>query len=464
MDIDSTRIQQLIERPVESLSVELKRWLDPAQDEHKVKIIKAALALRNHGGGYLVIGFDNETLQPDIHNVTADVRGSFHLDIIQGIISKYASEPFEISVEFPERDGQAYPVIVIPSGVRTPVAAKSTLNAGDRSKIETGDVYIRSLNSNNTPSSTKAGWKDWPAIVEKCFDNREADIGRFLRRHLSGVTPELLREFATSLQKGIRPEPTTEELLQAIIEEGQERYSQVVANRNLILPEHGTWETALKILGKGGNYSANLPFLNLLESSNPDYTGWPVWVISRGFHEQADHPYVYNGAWEELLVNLNSAWGNLVDFMRLDPKGEFYHRRALEDDRSSERTPEPLKALDFSLAILRVAEAIAVGLAFAKAMEYPPENTMLAFAFRWKGLQGRMITSWANTGRYISPGRYAYQDEVTVYVNVPADTPLSALSDFVYQAIEPLFAIFGGFAIGKNIVEDLTNRLLYRRL
>jgi hypothetical protein len=67
-----------VERPGEKLSVEIKRWIDPDQPEGIAMIIRAALAPRNHGGGYLVIGFDNKTLQPDQNNVPSDVRALFH--------------------------------------------------------------------------------------------------------------------------------------------------------------------------------------------------------------------------------------------------------------------------------------------------------------------------------------------------------------------------------------------------
>jgi hypothetical protein len=40
--------------------------------------VRAALVLRNHGDGYLVIGFDNKTLQPDRNNVLSDVEAVFH--------------------------------------------------------------------------------------------------------------------------------------------------------------------------------------------------------------------------------------------------------------------------------------------------------------------------------------------------------------------------------------------------
>lgn len=53
MHTDFSKIQALIDRPGESLSVELKRWIDPSQPEGQAKIAKTSLALRNFGGGYL---------------------------------------------------------------------------------------------------------------------------------------------------------------------------------------------------------------------------------------------------------------------------------------------------------------------------------------------------------------------------------------------------------------------------
>jgi len=466
MKIDSERIQELIQRPSESLSVEIKRWIDPDHPEGVSKIVRTALALRNHGGGYLVIGFDNDTLHPDKDNVPADVASAFHIDKIQGLVSRFASEPFEVSVEFPDRDGQAYPVLVIPPGVKAPVVAKSDLWHNNAKLISVDDVFIRSLRSNNTPSTTKAGWKDWPKIVDVCFDNREADIGRFMRRHLGGLTPQMMRDLVSALTKGMESEVTTEDLLRRYLQESEERYKLVIKERGIDVPDHGVWEVALLLIGDVPGHSTNREFLNLLDASNPNYTGWPVWLDSRGFNDNGAHPYVANGVWEEIIVNIGSEWIDHLDFMRLDPKGRFYLRRAHQDDLLSRRpnAPKPLSVFDFGLPIIRTAEAIAVGLAFAKAMKCDSENTLLAFAFRWTRLRGRQLTSWANPSRYISPGRKAYDDEVLTFVSVPLETPLSALSEYVNQALQPVFQVFDGFPLSKEVVEDLTRRLLERKL
>ena len=65
--------------------------------------------------------------------------------------------------------------------------------------------------------------------------------------------------------------------------------------------------------------------------------------------------------------------------------------------------------------------------------------------------------------RVISPRGTAYQDEVTVVVEMPLETPLSALGEFVNRAACPLFEIFDGLVLSKDVVEDLTRKVIERR-
>jgi hypothetical protein len=68
MNINHDTIGQLLSHLTEGLNVEVKNWIDPAQPTGAAKIVKGALALRNRNGGYMVVGFDDATLQPDPNN------------------------------------------------------------------------------------------------------------------------------------------------------------------------------------------------------------------------------------------------------------------------------------------------------------------------------------------------------------------------------------------------------------
>ncbi|MEI5678778.1 MULTISPECIES: AlbA family DNA-binding domain-containing protein [unclassified Mesorhizobium] len=191
MEIDQQQIDALAANPTESLSVEVKRWIDPNTVPGQAKIIKAALALRNRNGGFLVVGFDDNGA-PDVANQLADPRAGFHIDVIQGLVSRYTQEFFEVGVGFSTREGFEYPIIVVPAGVQTPVAAKRVLDGPNNRLINLGDVYFRTLAANGTPSTSVARPEDWREIIGICFDNREADVGRFLRRQLAGQDPAAL--------------------------------------------------------------------------------------------------------------------------------------------------------------------------------------------------------------------------------------------------------------------------------
>lgn len=209
----SDEIRRLIEQPRESLAVEIKPWLDLINPQHQGKIIKTAIALRNNNGGYMILGFVN-SLKPAA-NPPADVIDAYHPDKIQGLISKYSSDSFEVGVEYPEKDGIKYPVLIVPDGVKNIVTAKADLkDEKGELLIATHDVYIRSLRSNNTPSTTRPTWRDWPNIVQILFDNREADIGNFLRRHLSGGALESLRMILGPPEP---PPPTHEENVRKVV-------------------------------------------------------------------------------------------------------------------------------------------------------------------------------------------------------------------------------------------------------
>ncbi len=358
-------IQELIKHPQESLSVELKAWIDPETSEGIAKIVKAAIALRNYGGGYLLIGFDDETGTPIFEGIPDNLEKLFHIDNIQGFVTKYSSEPFEITIHFPTLKGKKFPVVEIPSGVKTPVAMKKDLNDnGGQPLLREHEVYIRSLNSNNKPSTTKATWKDWNNIIEVCFENREADIGRFLRRHLGGLSPEIIKQLAVSFMEAAQPDKTTEESAHEYLQESEKRYEAVIEERGVTLPKHGAWEVAVIIDGDVPSHSANLAFLNLLNSNNSRYTGWPIWIILQNTSDDNKRPYVEQSSWEAFIITDRS-----IDFWRLNPTGKFFLRSALADDVvGGSRSPKPLKAFDFGLATYRTGEAIAVALSFAKAM------------------------------------------------------------------------------------------------
>src|SRR5262249_38282015 len=57
MDFDTPRLLELLRNPAEDLSFEIKEWLDLRDNVHKAKLAQAIIALANHGGGALLLGY-----------------------------------------------------------------------------------------------------------------------------------------------------------------------------------------------------------------------------------------------------------------------------------------------------------------------------------------------------------------------------------------------------------------------
>jgi hypothetical protein len=418
----------------------------------------------NRNGGFLIIGFDDKTLQPDPANAPKDVQASFRQDIIQALISRYASVPFEIRVRFAERDEQIYPILEIVSGVRVPVAVKQALSDAGDQLLRVGEVHFRSLNANGTPSSAIARPQHWRDILDICFDNREADIGRFFRRHMTG--PGAVQWLAALQNEPLPPEDALRKRSASVLEEGVAAFNHAVTERGLddqerTLVDRLSWEIGLAI---DPPKTAALPdrnFYGVFAASNPRYTGWPVWLDARLMTDERSRPVVRDGGWEALIVALSTEIAQRLEFFRLDPKGQFYLRRLLQDDAVPSRIL-PGERLDPVLVIWRLAEAFAVGIAVAKGLGWSDDAT-LGFTFRWRKLKGRRLDSWSNPEVYIPGGGPAQQDGVTTFVAFPLATPAATLPALVRAATEELFVSFDGTSLPGPTYEELVRRLLERR-
>jgi hypothetical protein len=250
------------------------------------------------------------------------------------------------------------------------------------------------------------------------------------------------------------------------LDEGAGRFSAETAVRKLTgealrIAKAGSWEVSLVLDPPKTNQLPTENFRQILASSNPRYTGWPVWLDSSGFQESAHRPVVKSNAWETFIVSSDS-WSRHLDFYRFDPNGKFYLHRNLQDDTSDKVQHGTL--LDPTLVIIRIAEAVAVGLAFARALNWQAEPCTLGFAARWTKLQGRTLASWANPEAYISPRGKASDDTAVGYTQLRSDTPPNAIAPAVQELIRPLFVLFDGFEMPRQSVEGWVQRLLERNL
>ena len=166
-----TDLDRLILDPDETLEVEYKNWLDLTTKVHKAKLAKELIALANHGGGHVVLGFSDPGLRPQ---PKPDGYRDLTADDVNGIVAGYADPPFHCSVA----EVRGHVVISVPAGATVPIRSK-------RRSADDGIVdhcyYIRRPGPN---SEAPQSGLEWDALLRKCIANRDQELEAMVRRVL----------------------------------------------------------------------------------------------------------------------------------------------------------------------------------------------------------------------------------------------------------------------------------------
>ena len=108
---------------------------------------------------------------------------------------------------------------------------------------------------------------------------------------------------------------------------------------------------------------------------------------------------------------------------------------------------------------------ISTGLSFARSLGCDAAKTSLVFGFRWTGLEGRHLTSWADSRRWLRPiGGPSNQDQIVRPVTVPLETPPGGIAPHVENVVRGVFALFGGREFESKVFEDIVKATLERRV
>ncbi|MFM0058708.1 ATP-binding protein [Paraburkholderia phytofirmans] len=443
----------------EGYAVEVKSWFDPSTPQGKAKLVKALIALRNNDGGRLVVGFDDDTMRPVDQGRPGNLREAFGQDAIQSSVSRYASEPFEVQVQYVERDGQHFPVICVPGGVRTPVATKSEIKDGSTTFLPMHVVYVRTLNANNTVSTASAKYQDWNRVCSHCFDNREADIGQFVRRHLNSTALNSLMA-ALQLPDSARPSVPSDQSREWI-EKGRAAFEARLRRDGLKLEQFGSLDVGGVIIGEVAPLVANQSMLNLIRTANRRFTGFPFYTTLESADEKQRRPNVIADAWERSYVTMDARNGLLdtVDFWRVEPAGRLYTLRSYDEDVNEQTASQHV--LSITTPIWRAGDALAETLAIARAMAVDPSSAQLVITFRWTNLTGRRLSN-AFTNRMFSMRATSTDDVVSSSIEVPLDLPDSAMADRIGEILAPLYRAFEGTEMPQFVVQEEIQKMLSR--
>jgi hypothetical protein len=423
----------LIDSPSETLTNEVKSHLDMDGELHRAKLARHICALANHGGGYIVFGFD-DALKP--RPLTGDIDKAFHRDRISSVVAAYL-EPAVLcdTVIVTSSAGHRHPIIRVPSHGSVPICAKANgpQQGGKVHGITAGRHYIREVGTNGPESAPITRPNQWTALLRRCVAaERTAFVGLIegffdpKPTHLAGDTLEAWHDAASS------------------------KYRSIVVREQLpwsTTLEKNFYQLSYDFDGVDGGDIAGSSMIDILRQANAEmrdlvWTGWSMFYPFNDpkliyFESDAYPGQSVTEVIEGNLLGAERTTSTLPDFWRVAANGKATIVRAYREDRSGYRygggtTWSPFMAARDLTEFLRHARAMATQFNDVQSVRFRCE---------WHGLKQRQLrdqeSDWsiervAKTDRVISTTERAVQDLTVSWAAI-----VSALVSRVGRAFDP---------------------------
>jgi hypothetical protein len=436
----NANLDDLINEPRETLDVELKEWLDLRDNDHKAIVAKEIIALANHGGGVLVIGFEE---QEDGTFKTASGRPddlqAWSQDNIQSIVARYIDPGVQCRVHHRARGDapERYPIIAVPGGHRVPIRAKA--GSPDGKKLAAHRIYIRRPGPASEEPKTA---EEWDRFFERCLQNRRGELLEAMRSIMAGVIPNAAAPTPTRLDQ-------LKEFEASAIARWERLTGQIPQGLPPTLP-NGYYDLAIAIDGEFDHQS--LPdFRNTIQLAVRDHSGWPPFVnLSRAPYRPAPIDGVI-----ECWIGLDSDGSHDVpphhDFWRISPDGLLFTRRGYPEDGRWNNT-KPGTSFDITTPTWRIGEAILEAFYIAQALKAVDADLVLRAS--WHKLAGRVLVSHGNPRRSLHSTSQAHQDSYDATATVPVGSLPDALPEVIFAMLAPLYELFDFFSLPKRLVEE----------
>jgi len=176
-----------------------------------------------------------------------------------------------------------------------------------------------------------------------------------------------------------------------------------------------------------------------------------------------EQPYFWYDTYEQYICRPPDAmrFHGHLDFAIFDPKGRFFLRRAFEDDLRLVGGAGAF-TIEIYIQAFRIAEALAVGRAFANALGASSETT-LSFAFQWSGIRNREIDLWAHPPAEFISARPSRQDVSECEVEIAARANDEEVIARSVDSLQKLVRPFGDINIPQQSLSDKIRTKLFNR-
>jgi hypothetical protein len=432
-------LEPLVTEPREDLSVEYKGWLDLTMNEHRAIVAKAAIALVNHGGGFIVLGMADEPAGLASRPRPAAIP-EITQDAINAAIRRYATPEFhcEVYVVPHPVTRVVHPIVSIPGTLTEPVMSKRDCLG----VIAQARCYIRKPGPRSEEPQTA---EEWRILLNRCVRAGRDDMLEAIRSIVSGRV-ELRAAPLGALQA-----------LKAFCAAARARWQVLTANEPEEGPAHfphGFYEMGFSLVGAVP--AAGLADLQdrLRQARRIKLTGWTPF-LDMTTPEWAPYPHEnFIEAWVgRTLANRLPRTPAHSDFWRASPTGELYTIRGYAEDELENRPPG--QVLDITLPVWRVGEGI---LFAARLAETFAEVEAIAIRCRFTGLNDRSLVS-VSGDRAIFGDDVSRTDEIALETLATTEQLRDNLAEVLHQLLTPLYERFAFFRLPIVLVEEELARM-----
>ena len=428
-------LQPLITEPREDFAAEYKDWLDLTNNEHhKATLAKAAIALANHGGGCVVIGFKDKGL---ISRPPPEEIPKITQDSVNKAIRRYADPEFHCEMyDVPHPDtGVSHPVVAVPSTLTVPVMSKRDCQG----VLVKNRCYIRKPGPRSEQTQTA---EEWRTLINRCVRANRDEMLEAVRSIITGrvETQNLM--------------PNALDDLQDYCTAAHGRWEELVPDEPESSPvrfPHGYYEMAFSLVGATPANSLGELQDRLRDTGRIDLSGWPPFLhtLSQAPYPHEDFVEAWFGRPDHNGRRHRESYQH--DFWRASRDGKLYTIRGYrEDDERDNKLPG--RVFHTTLPIWRVGEGLLFASRLAETFE---EADKIAVYCRFTGLKGRgLVITHFNAPSSMDGS--SSTDEVVLKGQFTQQQVQDNLTEVLHPLLQLLYEKFNFFKLPFDyVVEEL---------
>ena len=434
--------ERFILNPTEDLDAEYKGWLDLRVAPDRANLAKAVIALANHGGGVIVLGFE-ELLTGLVARPKPTEIPDVTQDDINAAVSRYATPQLHCRlylVEHPDVSS-VHPVIRVPGGDVPILGKRDQSDSG----LEQHKVYIRKPGPKSEEPQTA---DEWRKLLDRCVMARREELLDSIRGIVLGRVEESDLD-ATAVG------------LEGFMDSSRAAWMTLVQDKPMDAPyrfPNGHYEVVIA----PGNLQPTISLSELKDrlavAQRVKTSGWPPFM-DIGVNQLS--PYASGGSIEAWigrpLPNKMFNDPSYADFWRASPSGQLYTIRGYWEDsvewtNSLRRSPGTTLAVNIS--VIRVLECLRFASCFMRTFGDVEEVIVQC---QYTGLSDRTLIDSSEPAFSIRRG-VSQVDQVQLTRQFTLQQLEDNMPEVLSHLMAPLLEHFDFFRLTVDHVQNIIER------